>query len=149
MSFSPGDDAAFAGSIGVPATHRCRAVQGAGSRRVGGVDAKKIRLQSPKSPSFFAAALRQNKPLSANPGAERGPWSRRKALVCTNSENSEAVAKGLVAEDYDVFVADSTEEALGRMREDRIDVLILESNFDPVEQGYAFVTREVKLMRPL
>jgi len=97
---------------------------------------------------LLAAALRQNEPLSAKSGAERGPWNRRKALVCTSSENSEAVAKGLVAEDYDVFVADSTEEALGRMREDRIDVLILESNFDPVEQGYAFVTREVKLMRP-
>lgn len=94
---------------------------------------------------LLAAALRQNEPLSR---AERGPWSRRKALVCTNSENREAVAKGLVADDYDVFVAESTEEALGRMREDRIDVLILESNFDPVEQGYAFVTREVKLMRP-
>ena len=45
-------------------------------------------------------------------------------------------------------MAENTEEALGRMREDRIDVLILESNFDPVEQGFAFVTREVKLMRP-
>jgi predicted Zn finger-like uncharacterized protein len=97
---------------------------------------------------LLAAALRQNEPLAAKPSAERGPWSRRKALVCTNPENREAVAKGLVGHDYDVFVAESTEEALGRMREDRIDVLILESNFDPAEQGYAFVTREVKLMRP-
>lgn len=97
---------------------------------------------------LLAAALRQNEPVSARPNAERRPWSRRKALVCSNAENREAIAKGLVAQDYDVFVAESTEEALGRMREDRIDVLILESNFDPVEQGYAFVTREVKLMRP-
>jgi predicted Zn finger-like uncharacterized protein len=97
---------------------------------------------------LLATALRQHEPLAAKPSAERGPWSRRKALVCTNPENREAIAKGLVAHDYDVFVAEGTEEALGRMREDRIDVLILETNFDPVEQGYAFVTREVKLMRP-
>lgn len=97
---------------------------------------------------LLAAALRQHEPVSPKPGAERGPWNRRKALVCTTPENSEVIAKGLVADDYEVFVAESTEEALGRMREDRIDVLVLESNFDPVEQGYAFVSREVKLMRP-
>jgi response regulator RpfG family c-di-GMP phosphodiesterase len=97
---------------------------------------------------LLAAALRHNEPISARPSAEKRPWSRRKALVCTNESNCEAIANGLVAQDYDVFVAQSTEEALGRMREDRIDVLILESNFDPSEQGFAFVTREVKLMRP-
>ena len=34
------------------------------------------------------------------------------------------------------------------MREDRIDVLILDSGFDPVEQGTAFVIREIKALRP-
>ena len=29
-----------------------------------------------------------------------------------------------------------------------MDVLVLESGFDPVEQGYAFVMREIKLLRP-
>ena len=29
-----------------------------------------------------------------------------------------------------------------------MDVLVLESGFDPVEQGFAFVMREIKLMRP-
>lgn len=96
---------------------------------------------------LLAAALRQNEPAKANP-AGRPAWDRRKALVCTSPENSEVIAKGLVKADYEVFVAETTEEALGRMREDRIDVLVLESNFDPVEQGFAFVTREVKLMRP-
>ena len=96
---------------------------------------------------LLAAALRQIEPAKVNPD-RRPVWDRRKALVCTSSANSEAVANGLVAQDYEVFVAETTEEALGRMREDRIDVLILESNFDPVEQGFAFVTREIKLMRP-
>jgi CheY-like chemotaxis protein len=98
---------------------------------------------------LLAAALRQADPGASKISSDKRPsWQRRKALVCTSEESREVVAKGLVAQDYDVFVAENTAEALGRMREDHIEALILESNFDPVEQGFAFVTREVKLMRP-
>jgi predicted Zn finger-like uncharacterized protein len=79
---------------------------------------------------------------------KRPAWSRRKALVCVDAERSEEIAKGLVESDYEVFIAENTAEALGRMREDRIDVVVLDGDFDPVEQGFAFVTREVKLMQP-
>jgi predicted Zn finger-like uncharacterized protein len=79
---------------------------------------------------------------------KRPAWNRRKALVCVDPERSTEIAKGLVENDYDVFVAENTAEALGRMREDRIDVVVLDGEFDPVEQGFAFVTREVKLMQP-
>ena len=34
------------------------------------------------------------------------------------------------------------------MREDRMDIVILDANFDPLEQGVAFITREVRLLRP-
>jgi CheY-like chemotaxis protein len=68
--------------------------------------------------------------------------------VCVDVERSEEIANGLVQRDYEVFVAENTAEALGRMREDRIDVVVLDGDFDPVEQGFAFVTREVKLMQP-
>jgi hypothetical protein len=34
------------------------------------------------------------------------------------------------------------------MREERMDVLVLDANFDPVEQGVVFITREVRLLRP-
>jgi predicted Zn finger-like uncharacterized protein len=79
---------------------------------------------------------------------KRPAWNRRKALVCVSSERSEEIANGLVENNYEVFVAGNTGEALGRMREDRIDVVVLDGDFDPVEQGFAFVTREVKLMQP-
>jgi predicted Zn finger-like uncharacterized protein len=79
---------------------------------------------------------------------KRPAWNRRKALVCVDAERGEEIANGLVENDYEVFVAANTAEALGRMREDRIDVVILGGEFDPVEQGFAFVTREVKLMQP-
>ena len=106
-------------------------------------------LETAEVARLLAAALCQSEPGIAKLRADKRPiWDRRKALVCTSPERREALASGLASQDYDVFVAENTEEALGRMREDRIDVLVLESNFDPVEQGFAFVSREVKLMRP-
>lgn len=98
---------------------------------------------------LLAEALRQNEAASVKTvGPGRAASERRKALVCTSPDHRETVANGLVAQDYDVFVAENTPEALGRMRADQIDVLILDSNFDLVEQGFAFVMREVKSMRP-
>ena len=93
--------------------------------------------------------LRQ-KDQGVTPGTHRHRpvWDRRKALVCTDELNRQAVAQGLIAQDFDVYIAENTAEALGRMREDRMDVLVLEAGFDPVEQGFAFVMREIKLMRP-
>jgi predicted Zn finger-like uncharacterized protein len=79
--------------------------------------------------------------------SKRPAWSRRKALICVDDERRSPIANGLVERDYEVFVAENTAEALGRMREDRIDVVLLDGDFDPVEQGFAFVTREVKLMQ--
>jgi DNA-binding response OmpR family regulator len=77
---------------------------------------------------------------------KRPAWERRKALVCASPAYREAIAISLP--DYEVFVAENMAQALGRMREERMDVVILDANFDPVEQGVAFVTREVKLLRP-
>ena len=79
---------------------------------------------------------------------KRPAWNRRKALICVDPERSAEIANGLVKSEYEVFVAENTAEALGRMREDRIDVVVLDGEFDQVDQGFAFVTREVKLMPP-
>jgi len=34
------------------------------------------------------------------------------------------------------------------MRENRLEVVLLDPEFDPAEQGAAFVTREVNILRP-
>ena len=81
-------------------------------------------------------------------GRKRPKWDRRKVLVCASPAYREAIAETLVSNDYDVFVAAGMAEGLGRMREEHMDVIILDANFDPVEQGVAFITREVKLLRP-
>ena len=97
----------------------------------------------------LADLLQQKDPVAAKTaGPKRPVWDRRKALVCTDTPQRQIVAEGLATLDFEVYVAENTAEALGRMRDDRMDVLVLEAGFDPVEQGFAFVMREIKLLRP-
>jgi len=72
----------------------------------------------------------------------------RKVLVCATPAYRDEAARMLVENNYEVFVAQNTAQALGSMHEDQIDILLLDANFDPVEQGTAFVMRAVKLLRP-
>ncbi|HYW74265.1 MAG TPA: zinc-ribbon domain-containing protein [Pyrinomonadaceae bacterium] len=81
-------------------------------------------------------------------GRKRPKWDRRKVLVCSSPAYREAIAESLASQEYDVFVAANMAEGLGRMREEHMDVVVLDANFDPVEQGVAFITREVRLLRP-
>jgi predicted Zn finger-like uncharacterized protein len=83
----------------------------------------------------------------ADPGA-RPLWDRRKALVCVSDKYRETVARLLAEETYKVFVAQDTRQAVERMRANQIEVLMLDPDFDLVEQGAAFVTREVQVLRP-
>src|SRR6185295_9457716 len=87
-------------------------------------------------------------PPHSDSSRKRPVWDRRKALVCSSPAYREAIAEALVGNDYDVYVAASMAEGLGRMREEKMDVIVLDANFDPVEQGVAFITREVRLLRP-
>lgn len=78
----------------------------------------------------------------------RPSWNPRKALVCMPEENRETVARGLAENGYQVFVAGDTRQAVERMREHMLDLVLLDPRFDTVEQGAAFVTREVNILRP-
>jgi predicted Zn finger-like uncharacterized protein len=82
-------------------------------------------------------------------GASTGrKWGRRRALVCSAAEHRETVARTLARGQYEVYVADGTAQAIERMKEDRMDVVLLDTDFDPVEQGTAFITREINALRP-
>jgi predicted Zn finger-like uncharacterized protein len=98
---------------------------------------------------LLAEAMSQSGGVAAvGRGRIRPAWDRRKVLVCASPAYREVIARPLADQNYDVFVADNTAQALGRMREERMDIIILDANFDPLEQGVAFVTREVRLLRP-
>lgn len=89
-------------------------------------------------------------PASSNNYSQssRPSWNPRKALVCLSEEHRESVARSLTENNYQVFVAQDTRQAVERMREVRLDLVVLDPKFDPVEQGAVFVTREVNILRP-
>lgn len=80
--------------------------------------------------------------------SKRLAWERHRVLVCVEPEHRQAVARKLAEHDYQVFVAESTTQAVERMREERMDILFLDPNFDPIEKGAAFVSNEINALRP-
>ena len=78
----------------------------------------------------------------------RPSWNPRRALVCTAEAHREIVSQQLTENNYAVFVAQDTREAIERIRDSQLDVVLLDSEFDAAEQGAAFVTREVNILRP-
>jgi predicted Zn finger-like uncharacterized protein len=82
-----------------------------------------------------------------NPAA-RPAWDKRKALVCMSEPYRETVARKLSDSDFHVFVAEDTRQAVETMRANKMDVVLLEAQFDPAEQGSVFVIREINVLRP-
>jgi predicted Zn finger-like uncharacterized protein len=74
-------------------------------------------------------------------------WTRRKALVCTSEQYREGVARRLAENNYQVFVAEETRQAIETMRSNQLQVVLLEGQFDVAEQGAAFVVREINVLR--
>ncbi len=79
---------------------------------------------------------------------ERPSWDKRKALVCTSEPYREIVARQLTQCGCQVFVAEDTRQAVETMRANKMDVVVLEPQFDPSEQGSVFVIREINILRP-
>ncbi|MFL6230329.1 MAG: zinc-ribbon domain-containing protein [Pyrinomonadaceae bacterium] len=85
---------------------------------------------------------------AASQGTIRRGWDHRRALVCAEQDQRFAVARVLVESGYEVFVAEDTTQAIERMREDKMDIVLLDPTFDAVEQGAAFIRREISALRP-
>ena len=84
----------------------------------------------------------------ASKSAEHRGFGHRRALICAGEEYRFAVARALVENGYEVYVAEDTTQAIERMREDQMDVVLLDPQFDLPEQGAAFIKREVSALRP-
>lgn len=82
-----------------------------------------------------------------NPNA-RPAWDKRKALICTSEPYRDAVARTISEVGCQVFVAEDTRQAVETMRANKMDVVLLEPQFDPAEQGSVFVMREINILRP-
>ena len=79
---------------------------------------------------------------------ERPLWDKRKALICTSETYREAIARKLTESGFQVYVAEDTRQAVETMRSSKMDVVLLEPQFDPGEQGSVFVIREISVLRP-
>lgn len=78
----------------------------------------------------------------------RPSWDKRKALVCTSEVYREVIARKLTHSGFQVYLAEDTRQAVETMRANKMDVVLLEPQFDPAEQGSVFVTREINVLRP-
>lgn len=116
------------------------------------------RAYEPANPESAAApndALQALMDLLAKGGARendksgsRPAWDKRQALLCAAEPLREPVARKLTDAGYQVFVAEDTRQAIESMRSNQMDVVLLDPQFDPAEQGSAFVVREVNVLRP-
>lgn len=82
------------------------------------------------------------------PSGARLKWERRRVLVCVTPTRRETIGRALVDENYQVYIAEDTSQAIERMREEPMDMVLLEPEFDAVEQGAAFVTSEINVLSP-
>jgi predicted Zn finger-like uncharacterized protein len=98
---------------------------------------------------LLSGLVNQPAATSAYTQSPRPSWNPRKVLVCVPEENRESIARSFAENNYQAFVAQDTRQAIERMRENRLDLVVLDPRFDPVEQGSAFVTREVNVLRPV
>jgi len=96
----------------------------------------------------LAELLEQNRGARDNTRLERPAGSRRQVLVCAAESRRESIARQLAEKSYEVFVAEDTRQAVERMRLNQLQVVLLDPEFDPSEQGAAFVTREVNILPP-
>lgn len=97
---------------------------------------------------LLSGLIKQPAVSGRNQPQSRPSWDPRKALLCVPEDHREAIARSLAENGYQVFVAQDTRQAVDRMRENGLDVVVLDPRFDPAEQGTVFVTREVNILRP-
>ena len=89
-----------------------------------------------------ASAQKNDNPMA------RPSWDKRKALVCTSETYRDVIARKLTDSGFQVFMAEDTRQAIETMRANKMDVVLLEPQFDPAEQGSVFVIREINVLRP-
>jgi len=108
--------------------------------------ARAASLENVDDAARLLVELLQRSGISADKRVRRESDHRR-LLVCATPEYRESVARLLAQNGYEVFVAENTIQAVESMRQEKMDIVILDPEFDSLEQGVAFVTREVNTMR--
>ena len=80
-------------------------------------------------------------------GSKRHARDGRRVLACVGSPDGERATRALAEGGYLVFAADSASQASERMREERVDVIVLDQEFDLRRQGAMLIMGELVAMR--
>jgi predicted Zn finger-like uncharacterized protein len=98
------------------------------------------------------STLMQGGPGAANgqkiPESKRLAWERHRVLVCVEPAHRQKIARVLAEHEYHVFIAENSTQAIERMREERMDIIIVDPDFSPVERGAAHISSEINALRP-
>jgi predicted Zn finger-like uncharacterized protein len=97
----------------------------------------------------LSSLLRQNtsEAPASKAVAHTGAWERRRVLVCVGPTYCEEVVTAMTANQYVVYIAANAEQAAERMREDHVDVVVLDEEFDAPARGAAAINRALNAMR--
>jgi predicted Zn finger-like uncharacterized protein len=110
--------------------------------------AKQEQTSSDEVLRLLASLLRGEGKESADfKGARRRAWEGRRVLVCAGSPGGELAARVLADGGYIVLSADSAAQATERMREERVDVVVLDPQFDLRQHGASVINGELHSMR--
>ena len=95
------------------------------------------------------ASLLRREAAGEQAGAAGGGrrWGCRRALVCAGSAFGGDVVRALRNAGYDVSAAPDAGQAVELMREEQVDVLVLDPEFDVRSQGSLQIGRELATMR--
>jgi CheY-like chemotaxis protein len=92
--------------------------------------------------------MRQFMELLQGRSAARNQRDVRRALLCVASPRRPVTAKLLAEKGFQVYLAENCKQAVDRMKEEQMQVLLLDTEFALEENGFAVMMKEVQRMRP-
>lgn len=81
-------------------------------------------------------------------GSARYDWGRQRALVCVEEIHREKIAHLLAEKNYQVYIAEDAPQAVERIREEKMNLVLLSPLFDIENVGQGAVRQEFDYLRP-
>ncbi len=75
-------------------------------------------------------------------------WARKNVLICCADQNQRQIIEQVITNNYDTHIAQSSAQALEIMHDVKVDMLVLDPQFDAARQGGIAVLRHVSSLMP-
>lgn len=96
----------------------------------------------------LVALLQQGTGAGNSPSNSSFDWERQRALVCVEDAYREKIARLLSEKNYQVYLAADKGQAVERMREEKMNLVVLSPLFDERDLGEGAVRQEFEYLRP-